>query len=47
VAKPVRKAIVAKGKLPPTSPGRGNGVALDLAMGGPDDEDAHFKPYKS
>ena len=45
VAKPLRKAIVTKGKLPPLSPGRSNGVALDLAMGGPDDEDAQFKAY--
>jgi methyl-accepting chemotaxis protein len=47
MAKPLRKAIVTKGRLPPLSPGRGNGVALDLAMGGPDDQDAHFKPYNS
>jgi methyl-accepting chemotaxis protein len=46
VAKPVRKAIVTKAKLQTVSPGRGNGVALDLAMGGPDDDDAHFKPYR-
>ena len=45
VAKPLRKAIVTKGKLPPLSSGRSNGLTLDLAMGGPDDHDAQFKPY--
>jgi methyl-accepting chemotaxis protein len=41
--KPVRKTILGKGNSTPLYPRHGNGVALDLAMGGPDDEDAQFK----
>jgi methyl-accepting chemotaxis protein len=43
VSKPLRKPIVAKGKLAPVFQGRRNGVALDLTMGGPDGEDAQFR----
>jgi methyl-accepting chemotaxis protein len=34
-----------RGKPAAVTSGRGNGVALDLTMGGPDDEDAQFKAY--
>jgi methyl-accepting chemotaxis protein len=40
-----RKPTVTKGKLPISASARGNGVALDLTMGGPDDDDAQFKAY--
>jgi methyl-accepting chemotaxis protein len=45
VAKQVRKPIAPRGKLAAIAPGRSDGVALDLTLGGPDDEDAQFKAY--
>jgi methyl-accepting chemotaxis protein len=41
----VAKPLPAKTRYVPAAKARGNGVALDLAMGGPDDEDAQFKAY--
>jgi methyl-accepting chemotaxis protein len=42
-----RKQVAGTKGRPLAMPsGRGNGVALDLAMGGPDDEDAQFKAYR-
>jgi methyl-accepting chemotaxis protein len=42
--KSLRKPVLTKGKPAGVSPGRA-GVALDLTVGGPDDEDAKFKAY--
>jgi len=41
---PLRRPIGPKDK-PAAASGRGNGVALDLTKGGPDNEDVHFKAY--
>jgi hypothetical protein len=43
--KPPRKPTGTKAKLPISASGGSNGVALDLTMGGPDDDDAQFKAY--
>jgi methyl-accepting chemotaxis protein len=43
--KPARKAAEPKGKFMPMKKSASNGFALDLAVGGPDDGDAQFKPY--
>jgi methyl-accepting chemotaxis protein len=45
--KPAAKAVGIKTKLvaAPKLRGKVHGVALDLAMGGPDEEDAQFKAY--
>jgi methyl-accepting chemotaxis protein len=45
-AKPVRKPDEHKGKFVPLRRMNGHGAALDLAIGGPDDGDAHFKTYR-
>jgi len=42
--KPARKPLDPKGKFKPVSK-PGNGFALDLAVGGPDAADAHFKAH--
>jgi methyl-accepting chemotaxis protein len=43
--KQVRKPVQPKGKFIPARKPGARGVALDLAMGGPDDDDSHFKSY--
>jgi len=43
--KAARRAAEPKGKFTPMQKSTSNGVALDLAVGGPDDGDAQFKPY--
>jgi hypothetical protein len=47
VSKHGQKPLSVKTKLvaSPKARSNGHGVALDLAMGGPDEEDAQFKSY--
>jgi len=42
-AKPSRKAPEPRGQFKPLRSGRGAGAVLDLTVGGPDADDAHFK----
>jgi methyl-accepting chemotaxis protein len=44
-AKPPRKPAEPKGRFIGVRASKQHGVALDLAVGGPDAGDAHFKPY--
>jgi hypothetical protein len=44
--KPARKPVEPKGKFVPARKAGGNGVTLDLAVGGPDPSDAKFKSYR-
>jgi methyl-accepting chemotaxis protein len=44
-AKPLRKPVEPKGKFTPARKPNSKGVALELAMGGPDDGDSQFKSY--
>jgi methyl-accepting chemotaxis protein len=43
--KPARKPVEPKGKFTPARKPESKGVALELAMGGPDNDDSQFKTY--
>jgi methyl-accepting chemotaxis protein len=45
--KPAAKTVAGKSRFAsaPKVSGRGNGVPIDLTMGGPDDQDTQFKAY--